>query len=55
MAQRTLAMFELLRSSSASGFQPWTDMYVNVHGGHWRAAAEYVALSQDAWARAPSP
>lgn len=55
MAQRTLAMFELLRSSNESGFQPWADMYVNGHGGHWRAASEYVALNQDAWARALSP
>ncbi|MHA7306232.1 phosphotransferase [Arthrobacter sp. TMN-49] len=55
MAKRTFAMFELLRSSSESGFQPWADMYVNGHGEHWRAAAEYVALNQTAWKRALSP
>lgn len=54
MANRTLAMFELLRSSSESGFQPWADMYVNGHGEHWRAAAEYVSLNQTAWERALS-
>ena len=54
MAQRTTAMFELLRSSSESGFQPWADMYVNGHGEHWRAAAAYVARHQAAWDRALS-
>lgn len=52
MTKRTFAMYELLRSSSESGFQPWADMYVNGHGEHWRAAAEYVALNQAAWTQA---
>ncbi|SDP78960.1 Phosphotransferase enzyme family protein [Arthrobacter sp. ok909] len=54
MAKRTAAMFELLRSSSESGLQPWADMYANGHGGHWRAAAEYVARNHTAWERALS-
>jgi fructoselysine-6-P-deglycase FrlB-like protein len=54
MAQRTAAMFELLRSSSESGFQPWAEMYSNGHGEHWRAAAEYVMQNQAVWARALS-
>jgi tRNA A-37 threonylcarbamoyl transferase component Bud32 len=54
MAKRAAAMFELLRSSNESGFQPWAEMYVNGHGEHWRAAAEYVARNQTAWERALS-
>lgn len=55
MAKRAAAMFELLRSSHESGFQPWADMYVTGHGEHWRAAAEYVARNQTAWEQALSP
>lgn len=52
MAKRAAAMFELLRSSSESGFQPWADMYANGHGEHWRTAANYVAQNNAAWERA---
>ena len=52
MAERTAAMFNLLKSSNGTGFQPWADMYVNGHGEHWRAAAEYVVRNQTAWGRA---
>jgi hypothetical protein len=54
MAKRAAAMFELLRSASESGFQPWADLYVNGHGEHWRAAADYVARNQTAWKQALS-
>lgn len=54
MAKRAAAMFELLRSSSESGFQPWAEMYGNGHGEHWLAAADYVARNQTAWERALS-
>ena len=52
MAQRTAAMFNLLKSSNETGFQPWADMYVEGHGEHWRAAAEYVVRNQATWERA---
>lgn len=51
MAQRTAAMFNLLESSNETGFQPWADMYVDGHGEHWRAAAQYVARNQATWER----
>lgn len=54
MSKRTAAMFELLRSSSESGFQPWAEMYANGHGEHWRTAAEYVMRNEAAWKRALS-
>ena len=49
MAKRTAAMFNLLKSSNETGFQPWADMYVNGHGEHWRGAAEYVLRNQAIW------
>lgn len=52
MAKRTAAMFDLLRSSSETGAAPWAEMYRSGHGEHWRAAAEYVAENEAAWARA---
>ena len=52
MADRTAAMFNLLKSSNETGFQPWADMYVNGHGEHWGSAAEYVARNQTAWEQA---
>ena len=54
MAERTAAMFELLRTSHETGVQPWADMYVNGHGDFWREAAAYVSRNQAAWARALS-
>jgi Ser/Thr protein kinase RdoA (MazF antagonist) len=52
MAKRTAAMFNLLKSSHKTGFQPWADMYVDGHGEHWRGAAQYVACHQAAWKQA---
>ncbi|MHA7264654.1 phosphotransferase [Arthrobacter sp. TMN-37] len=52
MAERTAAMFNLLRSAHGAGFQPWADMYVDGHGETWRTAAEYVARNQAAWRQA---
>lgn len=52
MAKRTTAMYNLLKSSHETGFQPWADIYVNGHGDHWRAAAEYVLKDQPVWEHA---
>jgi tRNA A-37 threonylcarbamoyl transferase component Bud32 len=49
MAKRTAAMYNLLESSHETGIQPWADMYVNGHGEHWRAAADYVLRNQVIW------
>lgn len=54
MAKRTAAMFNLLKSSNETGFQPWADMYIDGHGEHWRAAAQYVIRNQEVWERALS-
>lgn len=52
MAERTAAMYNLLKSSHEAGFQPWAEMYVNGHGEHWHAAAEYVLQHQYTWEQA---
>lgn len=52
MVARTAAMYELLTSSHETAFQPWADMYVNGHGEHWRAAADYVLRNQATWEQA---
>ncbi|WP_254359268.1 phosphotransferase [Microbacterium hominis] len=52
MAQRTEAMHDLLRTAHAAGRQPWATMYVEGHGDHWRAAAEYVTEHEGVWAAA---
>lgn len=52
MAKRTAAMHDLLKSSHETGFQPWADMYVDGHGEHWRAAAEYVLANHAVWEKA---
>ena len=44
MAKRTAAMFNLLKSSNETGFQPWADMYGNGHGEHWRRRSTDVSL-----------
>jgi Ser/Thr protein kinase RdoA (MazF antagonist) len=54
MSRRTAAMFELLRSSSETAFEPWATMYRAGHGEHWRAAADYVVAHEADWARALS-
>lgn len=52
MAKRTAAMYDLLKSSNETGFQPWADMYLSGHGDHWRGAAEYVLQNQAIWEQA---
>lgn len=52
LAKRTAAMHDLLKSSHETGFQPWADMYINGHGKHWHAAADYVRRNQEAWKQA---
>lgn len=51
MVQRVAAMYDLLRSSHATGVQPWAAMHVSGHGAHWRAALEYVDSNHELWNR----
>jgi Ser/Thr protein kinase RdoA (MazF antagonist) len=52
MATRTKAMYELLRSASRTGRQPWVRLYVEGHGDHWHQAAVYVERHAQAWTNA---
>lgn len=51
MVERTEAMHELLRTSHATGREPWGSMFVQGHGEHWRRAADHVATHEALWAR----
>jgi tRNA A-37 threonylcarbamoyl transferase component Bud32 len=52
MHERAAAMHHLLKSSHDSGVEPWSSMYPDGHGEHWRAATHYAQLHQDAWSKA---
>lgn len=52
MAERTAAMYDLLRRSHAAGAEPWASMFTAGHGAHWSAADAYVRAHRDAWAAA---
>lgn len=52
MRERTVAMYELLRSSHVAGRDPWGSMFVDGHGDHWRAATGYVEEHRALWAQA---
>jgi Ser/Thr protein kinase RdoA (MazF antagonist) len=52
MAERAAAMHDLLRVAHETRRQPWATMYLEGHGAHWRAAADYVSLHRSTWATA---
>jgi predicted O-methyltransferase YrrM len=45
-------MFELLRSSSLTGRQPWARLWAEGHGDHWGPAADYIDEHLDTWTAA---
>lgn len=49
LVDRARAMHELLRSSHASGREPWGSMYAAGHGQHWEDTSEFIARHRDAW------
>jgi Ser/Thr protein kinase RdoA (MazF antagonist) len=48
----TRAMFELLRTSSLSGQEPWARLFAEGHGDHWGPAADYVEGHTAEWTAA---
>lgn len=52
MHRRTSAMYGLLKDSHEAGVEPWSTMFVEGHGDHWRTAAEYVKRHEETWSRA---
>ncbi|MDR2997345.1 MAG: phosphotransferase [Microbacterium sp.] len=49
MARRTRAMHRMLERAHERGDEPWGSMYVEGHGAHWRAVAEYVSTHESVW------
>lgn len=49
MVERARAMYDLLAHSDRAGVQPWSDMYKDGHGDHWRAAVEYADRHREVW------
>lgn len=49
MLERSRAMYDLLADSHQKGVEPWSSMYRDGHGDHWRAAVEYVKRNQTVW------
>lgn len=49
LGRRAGAMLELLRSSHASGREPWGSMYTSGHGEHWHAATRYAKAHEETW------
>ena len=49
MYHRAAAMYELLSSSHATGREPWSSMFLDGHGDHWRKVTEYVKRHHGVW------
>ena len=45
----TRGMFNLLRSSAATGNQPWARLYDEGHARHWGPAADYIDHHHQQW------
>jgi Ser/Thr protein kinase RdoA (MazF antagonist) len=45
-------MYDLLRTSSLTGRQPWARLYAQGHGDYWGPAADYADQHIDTWTRA---
>lgn len=52
MAERTAAMYNLLRNSHDAGKEPWASMFTAGHGDHWASADNYVRSHRDTWLEA---
>ena len=49
LAQRTWAMYEMLRNAHRDGAELWGTTFLNGHGDHRRAVAEYVERGVEVW------
>jgi Ser/Thr protein kinase RdoA (MazF antagonist) len=52
IAGHTRGMYDLLRSASLTGEQPWARLYAEGHGEHWGPAAEYIDAHLERWTAA---
>ncbi|MCK9922080.1 phosphotransferase [Frankia sp. AgPm24] len=51
LGRRAAAMHDLLRDGARRGRQPWARIWTE-DGPYWKATAEYLSASTDAWLRA---
>lgn len=49
LVERSLAMYELLRTSHEAGDEPWGSMYVEGHGGHWLMTSRFISEHHGIW------
>ena len=52
VGKHTRGMFDLLRSASLTGEQPWARLYAEGHGEHWGPAADYIEAHLQCWTSA---
>lgn len=52
MAERTAAMYSMLRTSHDVGKEPWASMFTAGHGDHWSSADNYVRTHRNTWLEA---
>lgn len=52
IVEHTRGMYELLRSGSLTGQQPWARLWAEGHGEHWGPAATYIEDHLETWRRA---
>lgn len=52
MAERTAAMYNMLRASHDAGKEPWALMFTAGHGDHWSSADNYVRTHRNTWLEA---
>lgn len=55
MAERTAAMYNMLRRSHNAGKEPWASMFTAGHGDHWLSMDNYVRSHRNTWAEALLP
>lgn len=49
MWRRTNAMYKLLRTSHATGVEPWGTMFTTGHGDHWKSVTKFVRSNEALW------
>ncbi|WP_454131202.1 phosphotransferase [Microbacterium lacticum] len=52
VAERTAAMYNMLRASHDAGKEPWASMFTAGHGDHWSSADNYVRTHRNTWLEA---
>jgi len=51
LAQRTFAMYDLLRRGHDKGIDPWSRLWDEGHGAGWLASTHYIEERRELWER----